>query len=105
MKSIYLKQTKFVLVYVWMTRIEIHNFKNIAMNYIPTCRGTTLDGFSEKRSKIGPLLFKGAVSAFFCCHRYSLHLNHESRPIIYIHRKSISPYNLADCKLFAGKDT
>ena len=61
-KSIYLKQTKFVLMYVCMyvcmTRIEIHNFKNIAMNYTPMFRGTTPDGFSEKRNKIGPILFK-----------------------------------------------
>ena len=48
---------------------------------------------------------KGAVSVFFRCHRYLLHLNHENRPIIYVHRLSISPYNSADCKLFAGKDT
>ena len=25
------------------------------MNYIPTCRGTTPDGFIEKRNKIGPI--------------------------------------------------
>ena len=30
--------------------------------------------------------FKDAVSVFFRCHRYSLHLNHENRPIIYTYR-------------------
>ena len=49
---------KSVLVYVWMTRIEMHNFDNIAMNYILKCRGRTPDGFSEKKNKIGLILFK-----------------------------------------------
>ena len=34
----------------------------------------------------GNIWFKSAVSVFFGCHRYFLHLNHENIPIIYVHR-------------------
>ena len=43
-------------MYVWMARIEIHNFKNMAMNSISIYRVTISDGFSEKRNK-GLILF------------------------------------------------
>ena len=56
-----LKQTKFLLMYVCMTRMELHNYIHIAMNYLSTSRGATLDVYREKRNNNRPILLKKCI--------------------------------------------